>query len=140
MSADKDFVTFLVDETLRLQNRGEMKLSSLELKLNDYELHYLKGEYLPQLQMLRFSSSVGPLDIPSNWSFFSTEVDSDFVLLDEMNDRDNFFSVIKSIWHETVEKILVIHADGFCYIVGMLAGEETHLHDLINPQEWLKSA
>jgi hypothetical protein len=31
------------------------------------------------------------------------------------------------------------HADGFCYIVGLKSGDETHLHDLLNPQEWLKT-
>lgn len=140
MSA-KDFVTFLVDETLKLQNRGEMKLSSLELKLNDYELNYLKGEFLPQSQMLRFSTPFGQLDIPVNWSLFAmTDNQSDYTLLNEENDQDCFFTVIKQAWNKPVDKVLITHADGFCYIVGLLAGEETHLHDLLNPQEWLKSA
>ncbi len=140
MSA-KDFVTFLVDETLKLQNRGEVKLSSLESKLNDYELHYLKGEFIPQTQMLKFSTTFGELDIPVNWSIFSMDNhQSEYVLLDSQNDLDNFFDVIKHAWDEPIEKVLVTHADGFCYIVGLISGEETHLHDLLNPQEWLKSA
>ena len=53
--SSKDFVTFLVDETFKLQKTGEVELSRLELKLKDYDLNFLKGEFIPQIQILRYS-------------------------------------------------------------------------------------
>jgi hypothetical protein len=139
--ADKDFVTFLVDETLKLQQSGESELSSLELKLKDYELAFFKGAFIPQSRMLRFSTHFGDLDIPVNWSVFSVEnSQSDFTLLDQKTDQDCLFEVIKQAWGLPIEKLLITHADGFCYMVGLKSGDETHLHDLLHPQEWLKSA
>lgn len=139
--SDKDFVSFLVDETLKLQKSGEVELSSLELKLSDYGLSFLKGEFIPQTQILHFQTPFGNLDVPINWSVFSVENSlAQYTLLDEKSDIDNFFFVIKSAWNKPLEKLLITHADGFCYIVGLKAGEEAHLHDLVNPQEWLKTA
>jgi hypothetical protein len=69
--SSKDFVSFLVDETLKLQKSGEVELSSLELKLTDYGLDFLKGEFIPQTQILRFKTPFGNLDVPINWSIFS---------------------------------------------------------------------
>lgn len=139
--SDKDFVSFLVDETLKLQKSGEVKLSSLELKLKDYGLNFLKGEFIPQAQILRFTTPFGNLDVPVNWSVFSIENSmAQYTLLDEKNDVDSFFIVIKAAWKTPIEKLLITHDDGFCYLVGLKQGEEVHLHDLINPQEWLKTA
>lgn len=139
--SDKDFVSFLVDETLKLQKSGEVELSSLELKLTDYGLDFLKGEFIPQSQILRFTTPFGNLDVPVNWSVFSMENSlAHYTLLDEKNDIDSFFVVIKSAWNKPLEKILITHDDGFCYIIGLKAGEEAHLHDLVNPQVWLKTA
>jgi hypothetical protein len=76
-----------------------------------------------------------------NWSIFSVENSlAQYTLLDEKNDVDNFFVIIKSAWKKPIEKLLITHDDGFCYLVGLKAGEDVHLHDLINPQEWLKTA
>jgi hypothetical protein len=139
--SDKDFVSFLLDETLKLQKSGEVKLSSLELKLSDYGLNFLKGEFIPQTQVLRFKAPFGNLDVPVNWSVFSVENShAHYTLLDEKNDVDDFFFIIKSAWKKSIEKLLITHDDGFCYIIGLKEGEEAHLHDLLNPQEWLKSA
>ncbi|WPU65327.1 hypothetical protein [Peredibacter starrii] len=138
---ESDFLAFLVDETLKLQKSGEVELSSLELKLNDYGLSYLKGEFLPQSQVLRFKTSFGVLDIPINWSVFALESTSGHdVILSESNDPDLLLTVLKTAWVPDHERMLIIHADGFCYIVGLKTGEELHLHDLQNPQEWLKAA
>jgi hypothetical protein len=139
--SDKDFVSFLLDETLKLQKSGEVKLSSLELKLSDYGLNFLKGEFIPQTQILRFKTPFGNLDVPVNWSVFSVENShAHYTLLDEKNDVDDFFFIIKSAWKQSIEKLLITHDNGFCYIIGLKQGEESHLHDLLNPQEWLKSA
>ena len=62
--AETDFLSFLVDETLKLQKSGESTLSSLEQKITDYKLSFLKGEFIPQSQVLRFKTKFGDLDIP----------------------------------------------------------------------------
>jgi hypothetical protein len=139
--AETDFLSFLVDETLKLQKSGEVELSSLELKLNDYKLAFLKGEYIPQTQMLRFSTTFGVLDIPINWSVFSVDAqDSADQVITSRNDSDYLLEIFKRSWNSSVEQLLVTHADGFCYIVGLRQGEEYCLHDLLNPQELLKAA
>jgi hypothetical protein len=139
--AEADFLSFLVDETLKLQKSGEVELSSLELKLSDYKLNFLKGEFIPQLQMIRFITSFGKIDIPVNWSIFALEtgLNGDVVLSDE-KDEDHLFKVLKSCWDQNFSKMLITHSDGFCYLVGLHADEEAHLHDLLNPQVWLKNA
>lgn len=139
MADSNDFLTFLVDETLKLQKTGEGKLSSFELKLTDYDLSFWKGEFIPQLQVLRFISPMGALDVPMNWAVFSC-AGTDHRVLDEKNDMDSFFSVIKASWVQPLSKLVIIHADGFCYLVGLTHDQECHLHDLTNPQEWLKTA
>jgi hypothetical protein len=136
-----DFLSFLVDETLKLQRSSEVDFSSLELKLRDYELSFLKGEFIPQVQVLRFISPFGLIDVPVNWSIFSMDHHpSDYSILDDENDRDHLFKVLRFAWNSSIERLLVTHADGFCYIVGLKAGDDGHLHDLLNPQEWLKAA
>lgn len=134
-----NFVSFLVDQTLELQKKGERKLSTLELKLSDYELNYFKGSFIPQSQVLRFKTSFGVFDVPMNWSVFA-HGDTEYTVLNKKNDPDLFFSVMKKAWGLPIEDLLLIQADGFCYLVGLKKGESTHLHDLVNPQEWLKTA
>lgn len=139
--ANSDFLSFLVDETLKLQQSGEGELSSLELKLNDYKLNFLKGEFIPQSQVLRFRTDFGVIDIPVNWSVFAIDHQAgEDVVLSQEHDKDHLFKVLKSVWNPSFTRMLVTHADGFCYLVGLQAGEEAHLHDLVNPQEWLKAA
>ncbi len=140
MAADTDFLSFLVEETLKLQKSGEAELSSLELKLTDYGLLFLRGEFNPQFRMLRFQTPMGLLDIPVNWSVFDVGAAFDNSILSAENDPDLLFTVLRASWNADLTKVLVTHADGFCYLVGLRAGEETHLHDLLNPQEWLKTA
>jgi hypothetical protein len=139
--AASDFLSFLVDETFKLQQSGEVELSSLELKLTDYQLAFFKGEFIPQSQVLRFVTPFGDLDFPINWSVFATDgaLSSDIILSRE-NDTDHLLDVMRFAWKLPLNKILVTHADGFCYIVGLKAGEEVYVHDLLNPQEWLKTA
>ncbi len=137
----KDFLSFLVDETLKLQQSGEAELSSLELKLTDYGLMFLKGEFIPQTQLLRFQTTFGVLDIPINWSLFAVDpANSGDHILSLENDHDHLLGILKSAWNNDLEKMLVTHADGFCYLVGLKSGEEAHLHDLMNPQELLNAA
>ena len=139
--ANSDFLSFLVDETLKLHESGEGELSSLELKLKDYKLNYLKGEFIPQSQVLRFRTDFGVIDIPVNWSVFAVDsTQGDDIILSAEKDEDHLFKVLKSVWNPAFERMLVTHADGFCYLVGLQVGEELHLHDLLNPQEWLKAA
>jgi hypothetical protein len=144
---EKDFLTFLVDETLKLQISGEAELSSLELKLRDYGLMFFRGEFVPQLQILRFRTTFGILDIPINWSVFAIDtikymgkkstLDN---VIDDENDNDHLLSVLRSVWPDDLEKILITHAEGFCYVVGLRIGEDSHLHDLLNPTEFLNAA
>jgi hypothetical protein len=137
--AQTDLLSFLVEETLKLQQTGEDELSSLELKLKDYDLAYLKGEFIPQIQMLRFRLKGVVLDIPVNWSIFDlNHAGVEHLILTSANDPEKLFAVFKKIWLTHLEKMLITHADGFCYMVGLKAGDDAHLHDLINPQEWLK--
>lgn len=137
----EDFLSFLVNETLKLQQSGEVELSSLELKLNDYQLSFLKGEFIPLSQVLRFSTPFGVLDIPVNWSVFSLdEVSSSDQLVTEEDDKDCLLKVLKTAWNPEFKKLLITHADGFCYIVGLKAGQDYYIHDLLNPQELLKAA
>ncbi len=138
--AETDFLSFLVDETLKLQTSGVADLSTLELKLTDYGLEFLKGEFIPQLQMLRFKTTFGILDIPVNWSVFSIGANSvSDTVLTSNSDKDHLLEIIKMAWNKNFSQLLVTHADGFCYLVGLEAGDESHLHDLLNPQEWLKA-
>lgn len=137
----EDFLSFLVDETLKLQKSGEVELSSLELKLNDYQLSFLKGEFIPLSQVLRFSTPFGVLDIPVNWSVFSLDgVSSSDQLVTEEDDKDCLLKVLKAAWNPELNKLLITHADGFCYIVGLKSGQDYYIHDILNPQELLKTA
>ncbi len=136
--AETDFLSFLVDETLKLQKNGGENLSSLELKLSDYGLCFLKGEFIPQTQMLRFLSPFGIIDVPVNWSIFDAQ-SPDHVVTSK-NDSDYLLEVLRTAWLPSLKQLLVTHADGFCYIVALRAGEEYYVHDVLNPQEMLSAA
>jgi hypothetical protein len=136
--AETEFLSFLVDETLKLQKNGGKNLSSLELKLSDYGLCFLKGEFIPQTQMLRFLSPFGVLDVPVNWSVFDVQ-SSDHVVTVK-NDSDYLLEVLRKAWVPNLEQLLVTHGDGFCYIVGLRTGEEYYMNDILNPQEMLSAA
>lgn len=139
--AESDFLSFLVDETMKLQSSGEEKLSSLELKLKDYGISYFKGSFIPQTQLLRFQTTFGLIDIPVTWSAFNLQAAGETdVIFSENTDPDHLLKIMKGTWHQDMTKLLITHADGFCYMVGLKAGEENHLHDLLNPQELLLKA
>lgn len=135
--ADSDFLSFLVDETLKLHSHGAKDLSHLEHKLSDYHLEFIKGEFIPQIQALRFNTTFGVLDVPANWSIFSQD---DHTLLDATNDSDNLLSVMKHAWNPKFEKLLMTQSDGFCYLVGLKTGEDSYVRDLLKPPVLLKSA
>jgi hypothetical protein len=135
----KDFLTFLVDETLKLQRTGEANLSSLELKLKDYKLSFLRGEFVPQSQVMRFTTSFGVLDFPINWSIFSHECQTGQIL-NEGNDPDHLLIVLQKVWNSDIKQLLVSHADGFCYIIALREGDECYLHDLLRKHEALSAA
>lgn len=137
--SNTDFLTFLVDETLKLQKTGQANLSSLELKLKDYKLSFLKGEFVPQFQVMRFSTSFGVLDFPINWSIFSSESLSD-QLISESNDSDHLLRVLRGAWSLEIHQLLISHADGFCYIIALKKGDDCHLHDLLTKQATLGAA
>ena len=118
--ATEDFLSFLVDETLKLQKRGSVQLSSLELKLKDYGLFFLKGEFIPQLQSLRFSAPFGILDVPINWSVFSVENSmAQYTILNNEQDVDYFYSVLRNAWDMQIKNLVITHDNGFCYIIGL---------------------
>ena len=134
-----DFLTFLVDETLKLQKTGQANLSSLELKLKDYKLSFLKGEFVPQSQVMRFTTAFGVLDFPVNWSVFAADSVSD-QLIKESNDKDHLLKVLRKVWSSGISQLLIAHADGFCYIIALEQGDDCYLHDLLSKQESLGAA
>jgi len=131
MSAD--FLTFLVNETFKHKQAEGTTL--FEQKLNDYGLNYKRGEFIPQLQILRFNTELGLIDCPVNWSLFSIE---DHIIIDENKDSDHLFSILNKHW--PMNKLLIAQADGFCFMVFLKKGEDVHLRDLLNPQEFLIKA
>lgn len=130
-----NFLNFLVDETFRLQETNHSELSSLEHKLKDYGIHYLRGEFIPQTQLLRFYAPMGILDIPTNWSCFALEHGQDYTHLRADNDPENFLSILKSAWKKDLSSLLITQSQGYCYIIGLGLADEEHFADLINPQE-----
>jgi hypothetical protein len=132
--SESDFLTLIVNETFDLQKSGEDNLASLERKIQDYGLMYLRGIFIPQIQVLRFESPMGQLDIPVNWSFFSQAEH----FLDSQNDPDKLFEILHLSWDQGIHEIYVTHADGYCYIVGLKEGDESHLNDLCKPEISLK--
>lgn len=138
--AQTDFLSFLVDETFKLHESGVVESSGLDLKLHDYGLMFLKGEFIPQTQMIRFKSPHGFLDMPINWSVFNPDSGLQDVVLSSENDQDALFSVMKTCWNFSMNKMLVMNDGGFCYLIALRVEDESHLHDLLNPQEWLQKA
>ncbi len=138
--ADTDLISFLVNETLRLQKDERDHLSSLELKLKDYSLSYLRGFFIPQFQILRFKTELGAIDVPINWSVFSVSEHQEAIIIDADEDKDALFMIFQKNWQPEMKKLLITHADGYCYLIGLKEGEDVHLHDLLNPQEWLSVA
>lgn len=138
--ADTDLISFLVNETLRLHKDDLDHLSSLELKLKDYSLSYLRGFFIPQFQILRFKTELGDIDVPINWSVFGVGEHQEGIVLDAEEDKDALFMIFQKNWQPEMKKLLITHADGYCYLIGLKEGEDVHLHDLLNPQEWLSVA
>lgn len=138
--AESDFLSLLLEETLNLPSKPGIDLSSLELKLKDYSLTYLRGFFIPQSQVLRFETPFGVLDFPTNWSSFTPYSHLNGVMLTADEDPDHLFKILQTNWDTKIQKLLITHADGYCYLIGLKVGEENHLHDLLNPQEWLKAA
>lgn len=138
--ADSDFISFLVNETLRLQDSHKEHLSSLELKLQDYSLSYIRGFFIPQYRVLRFKAEMGTIDVPINWSVFSVGEHQDGIILDSEADKDALFEIFQKNWQPEMKKLLIAHAEGYCYLIGLKESEVVHLHDLLNPQEWMSVA
>ena len=130
-----NFLNFLVDETFRIQEKSHNELWSLERKLNDYRINFLRGEFIPQTQLLRFKTPLGLLDIPINWSCFAPEVGRDFTHLRSDNDPESLLAILKSSWDKNLSSLLITQAQGYCYIIGLSQTDEQHFEDLINPQE-----
>lgn len=138
--SSNDLVTFLVEETFKLQEASDESISGLEAKIQDYHLNYLKGYFIPQTQMLRFNGPFGCIDIPTNWSHFSIENSlAEYTLMNDHNDADMFFKVIQNAWGIQLKSLVVTHENGFCFIIGLKSGEEVHLRDLLSSEEWLKA-
>lgn len=138
--AETDFISLLVNETLRLQADKGVDLSSLELKLKDYSLAFLRGFFIPQCQILRFKTEFGDLDVPINWSAFAIDSQQSGTIIDIEKDHDHLLKILQMNWKNDIEKLLITHADGYCYLIGLKVGEDVHIHDLLNPQEWLAAA
>lgn len=136
-----NFLNFLVDETFRIQEKSYNELWSLERKLVDYRINFLRGEFIPQIQLLRFQTPLGIIDIPVNWSCFALEQGQDYTHLRSDNDPERFLAILKSSWDKNLSSLLITHAQGYCYIIGLSEADERHLDDLINPQEiFIKTA
>lgn len=135
--AETEFLSLLVDETLKLHKTEVTELTHLETKLKDYQLQFIRGEFIPQTQMLRFQTSFGVLDVPSNWSLFMND---DYSVVSSHQDEELFLSVLKNTWNPKFDKLLITHSDGFSYVIGLKSGEEAHLRDLVEQPILLKSA
>jgi hypothetical protein len=137
--SDSEFLSFLVDETLKLHASGEAQ--DFETKLRDYKLGFLKGEFIPQIQVVRFVSPIGILDFPVNWSVFNLEwAGSQDTLLESNSDPDHLLELIQENCFPTISKLLITHSQGLCYIVGFRPEEEVYLHDILNHQDPLSTA
>ncbi len=136
-----DFLSFLVNETYKLQSEGENRLHSMENKIQDSGLEFLKGEFIAPISVFRFKSHLGNIDVPVRWDLFDlNQVETGYRILDEQNDQQHFFSVIQAVWKIKVEKILMIQADGYIYLVGLKVGDDNFLRSLINNKEVFRAA
>lgn len=135
-----NFLDFLVDETLQ-PHFPTSQHCDLERKLHDYGISYIKGEFIPQIQMLRFHTAIGLMDIPINWSYFTLDHGKDYTWLNESNDEEGLLFILKGQWKKSIKSLLITQAAGHCYIVALQESEEFYLQDLTNLQEMLvKSA
>lgn len=136
-----NFLSFLVDETFRLQSQNARTFCDLERKLTDYGISFLRGEFIPQIQMLRFNTPMGILDVPINWSSFALDEGRDYNWIKNGSDQEELLNVMKASWNPEMKSLLVMQAQGYCYIISLTESDEFYLKDLINPQEiLLKSA
>lgn len=135
-----NFLNFLVDETFRIQESSQ-QFCDLERKLKDFSIDFLRGEFIPQIQMLRFKTSMGLLDVPINWSCFNLEQGEDYKWIHNGNDQENLLKVMKSSWNQELKSLLIMQAQGYCYLIGLKESDEFYLKDLVNPQEiFIKAA
>lgn len=132
-----NFLDFLVDETFRSNTSAKQTLGDLERKLTDYSISFLRGEFIPQIQMLRFATPMGQLDIPVNWSCFALDQGQDYCWVQAQNDVDGLLAIMKASWKNTIKSLLITQSQGYCYIIGLKESDEFYLQDLTNPQEIL---
>ncbi|MFA5583646.1 MAG: hypothetical protein WDA09_05475 [Bacteriovoracaceae bacterium] len=134
-----NFLNFLVEETLKLHSQTT-SFCDLERKLIDYDILFLRGEFVPQIQMLRFQSHWGMIDIPINWSCFNLEQGQDYYWVRAGDPEETLLKVMAKKWDSQVNSLLIMQAEGYCYIIGLKESDEFYLRDLINPQEILTKA
>lgn len=134
-----NFLQFLVDETLKLHSEIHL-FSDLERKLNDYDIPFLKGTFIPQIQMLRFEGPMGIIDVPANWYCFHFELNEDYHWIQSADDEALLLHVLRKSWSSQIHSLLIMQADGYCYIAGLKESDEFYLQDLVNPQEQLRKA
>lgn len=134
-----NFLSLLVDETLTLHD-SILSFNDLERKLSDYSISYVRGEFIPQIQMLRFNTPMGLIDVPINWSCFALDQGKDYCWVTEKNDSENLLKVMRVSWDAKIKSLLVIQSQGYCYLVGLKEADEYYLRDLVNPQEVLIKA
>lgn len=135
-----NFLNFLVDETLRHHRDDFHAFSDLERKLSDYGISFLRGEFIPQIHMLRFITPMGVIDIPTNWSSFSLEHGQGYCWVKSDTDGDGLLHILQQAWQPSMKSLLVTHSEGYCYIIGLKESDEYYLEDLVNPQEILLRA
>jgi len=131
-----NFLNFLVDEAFELHSQVD-SFCDLERKLSDYEILFLRGEFIPQIQMLRFRSHLGPIDIPINWSCFSLEQGQDYHWIKAGDPEEALLKVMTKKWNPEIKSLLIMQAEGYCYMIGLKETDEFYLKDLVNPQEIL---
>lgn len=134
-----NLLSFLVEETFLL-DKNHLSFSDLERKLYDFSISFMRGEFIPQIQMLRFRAPMGTIDVPVNWSCFALDHGCDYVWITTNNDEDNLLKVMKISWDKELKSLLVLPSDGYCYLIGLREADEYYLKDLVNPQEILIKA
>ncbi|HLW58052.1 MAG TPA: hypothetical protein VKY27_11725 [Bacteriovoracaceae bacterium] len=135
-----NFLNFLVDETFRIQE-SSLQFCDLERKLKDFSIAFLRGEFIPQIQMLRFETPMGVLDVPITWSCFDLEQGEDYKWINTSNDQESLLKVMKKSWNPELKSLLIMQAQGYCYLIGLKECDEFYLKDLVNPQEiFIKAA
>jgi hypothetical protein len=132
-----NFLDFLVAETYKLQEQGEHKLNSFETLVKDYGLYYIRGEFVPNLSVFRFATPIGNLDAPITWKVFDFEnKNTEFILLDNQNDPQKLYSVLKEAIKQEAEKLYLTQSDGFFYLVFIKKTELTLIEYLKNKDKF----